>query len=74
MSTNSGFEGKSFIENTCKKLDQLKYLIKHGKYFNKTSALIQINGGIDGFNAIKIVDSKANVIVSRIYVFKSENQ
>ena len=43
MSVNPGFGGQSFIENTYKKVEQLKSLIE----FSSSNALIEVDGGAD---------------------------
>jgi ribulose-phosphate 3-epimerase len=69
MSVNPGFGGQSFIENTYKKVTQLKELI------NKTEAttLIEIDGGVTNKNAKQLTTAGADVLVAGSFVFKSEN-
>jgi len=69
MSVNPGFGGQSFIENTYKKVRQLKELIQG----NKATTLIEIDGGVNSNNAKKLVDVGADVLVAGSFVFKSEN-
>jgi ribulose-phosphate 3-epimerase len=68
MSVNPGFGGQSFIENTYKKIIQLKDLI------NKSGATtkIEIDGGVTDKNAHKLVTAGADVLVAGSYVFKAE--
>lgn len=68
MSVNPGFGGQSFIENTYKKVQQLKNLIE----FNNASTLIEIDGGVTDKNANKLVEVGADVLVAGSFVFKSE--
>ena len=69
MSVNPGFGGQSFIENTYKKILQLKDLIvKSG-----SKALIEIDGGVNDKNAPKLVAAGADVLVAGSFVFKSES-
>ena len=69
MSVNPGFGGQSFIENTYKKIIQLKDLIdKSG-----SSAKIEIDGGVNDKNAGKLLAAGADVLVAGSFVFKSEN-
>ncbi len=69
MSVNPGFGGQSFIENTYKKVIQLKDLIlKSG-----SKALIEIDGGVNDKNAPKLVAAGADVLVAGSFVFKSDN-
>lgn len=69
MSVNPGFGGQSFIENTYKKIKQLKEIITR----NHASTLIEIDGGVTDQNAKALVDAGADVLVAGSYVFKSEN-
>lgn len=69
MSVNPGFGGQSFIENTYKKIIQLRDLIdKSG-----SKALIEIDGGVNAGNCQKLVAAGADVLVAGSFVFKSEN-
>ena len=69
MSVNPGFGGQSFIENTYKKVIQLKDLIlKSG-----SKALIEIDGGVNDKNASKLMAAGADVLVAGSFVFKSED-
>lgn len=69
MSVNPGFGGQSFIENTYKKVSQLKHLIE----FSKSNCQIEIDGGVTDKNANALIESGANVLVAGSYVFKSDN-
>ena len=69
MSVNPGFGGQSFIENTYKKVQQLKKLIE----FSNASTLIEIDGGVTNKNANQLIEVGADVLVAGSYVFKSEN-
>ncbi|WP_422090328.1 ribulose-phosphate 3-epimerase [Tenacibaculum ovolyticum] len=69
MSVNPGFGGQSFIENTYKKISQLKHLIE----FSKSECQIEIDGGVTDKNANKLIEAGANVLVAGSYVFKSDN-
>ncbi|WP_298541333.1 ribulose-phosphate 3-epimerase [uncultured Aquimarina sp.] len=69
MSVNPGFGGQSFIENTYKKVKQLKEIIDR----NNASTLIEIDGGVTNKNAKQLVDAGADVLVAGSYVFKSED-
>jgi ribulose-phosphate 3-epimerase len=68
MSVNPGFGGQSFIENTIKKVEALKEIIS----FQKSSALIKVDGGIDLNNYIGLVDAGADILVAGTSVFGSE--
>lgn len=67
MSVNPGFGGQKFIENTIKKTEQLRQLIlKSGSH-----ALIEVDGGVQGETAPRLVQAGVNALVSGSYVFKS---
>ena len=68
MSVNPGFGGQSFIENTHKKVKELKSLINK----KETSTLIEIDGGVNINNAKSLLDAGADVLVAGSFVFKSQ--
>lgn len=69
MSVNPGFGGQKFIENTYKKIAETKDLILS----NNSTALIQIDGGVNMENAAKLFEAGADVLVAGNAVFSSEN-
>ena len=69
MSVNPGFGGQSFIENTYKKVKQLKELITTAG----SNTLIEIDGGVTNKNAKQLTEAGADVLVAGSYVFKSDN-
>lgn len=69
MSVNPGFGGQKFIENTYKKITQLKAIIER----NNASTLIEIDGGVTDQNARKLVEAGADVLVAGSFVFSSDN-
>ena len=69
MSVNPGFGGQSFIENTYKKVHQLRQLIE----FSKSNCQIEIDGGVTDRNANTLVNAGANVLVAGSFIFKSEH-
>lgn len=69
MSVNPGFGGQSFIENTYKKVQQLKHLIE----YNNAETLIEIDGGVTDKNANQLIEAGADVLVAGSYVFGSED-
>ncbi len=69
MSVNPGFGGQKFIENTYRKIHQLKAMIE--KY--NPACLIEVDGGVDTVNAHKLYDAGANVLVAGNSVFGSDN-
>lgn len=69
MSVNPGFGGQSFIENTYKKVRQLKALIVD----KNPDCLIEVDGGVNSETAKKLFDAGADVLVAGSFVFNSEN-
>lgn len=69
MSVNPGFGGQSFIENTYKKIRQLKDIIKR----NNASTLIEIDGGVTDKNAVELVKAGADVLVAGSFVFNAKD-
>lgn len=69
MSVNPGFGGQSFIENTYKKVIQLKDLIEK----SGSKAVIEIDGGVNDENCSKLVAAGADVLVAGSFVFKSKD-
>ena len=69
MSVNPGFGGQSFIPYSIQKIKDLKALIVE----KKSSALIEIDGGVSLENAKEILDAGADVLVTGNSVFSSED-
>ena len=69
MSVNPGFGGQNFIENTYEKVSRLKELILR----KNSSALIEIDGGVNLENYKKLLNHGADVLVAGSSVFKSDN-
>ena len=69
MSVNPGFGGQKFIENTYKKVRQLKEIIAE----NNAPTLIEIDGGVNATNAPLLLEAGADVLVAGSFVFKSVN-
>ena len=67
MSVNPGFGGQKFIENTYRKVEQLKKLIVD----HNSGALIEIDGGVNQENAKRLIDAGADVLVAGNFVFSS---
>lgn len=67
MSVNPGFGGQEFIENTIGKVGRLRELIAQ----SGSQALIEIDGGVQGETAPRLVEAGSDVLVSGSYVFKS---
>lgn len=69
MSVNPGFGGQKFIENTYDKITKLKQLILQ----KKSTALIEIDGGVDLNNYKKLIHAGADVLVAGNTVFSSSD-
>lgn len=67
MSVNPGFGGQKFIENTIGKVGRLREMIAQ----SGSLALIEIDGGVQGETAPRLVEAGSDVLVSGSYVFKS---
>jgi len=68
MTVNPGFGGQEFIKTMYDKIKRTKKLI------NGQNILIEVDGGVNGENADKILKSGADILVSGNYIFKSENR
>lgn len=69
MSVNPGFGGQKFIENTYKKISQLKELILD----NESTAKIEVDGGVNNKNIQALADAGADIFVAGSHVFKAAN-
>jgi len=69
MSVNPGFGGQKFIENTYKKVRQLRNLIES----MNSECLIEVDGGVNFETGAKLYEAGANVLVAGSFVFGSEN-
>ncbi|MBS1487327.1 MAG: ribulose-phosphate 3-epimerase [Bacteroidetes bacterium] len=69
MSVNPGFGGQKFIERTYSKIKELKSLIGQCG----SSALIEIDGGVNQDNATPLMTAGADVLVAGNFVFTSPN-
>lgn len=67
MSVNPGFGGQQFIENSVKKVAQLKEMILK----QQTSTLIEVDGGVNLETGRRLVDAGADVLVAGSFVFSS---
>lgn len=68
MSVNPGFGGQSFIENSLKKISELKEM---ANLYNP-SLIIQVDGGVNTTNAKNIIEAGAKCLVAGNAVFKSK--
>jgi ribulose-phosphate 3-epimerase len=67
MSVNPGFGGQSFIENTYKKVKQLKeMMVRSG-----SQALIEVDGGVSDLNIERLSEAGVDAFVAGNYIFKS---
>lgn len=69
MTVNPGFGGQKFIPGSLEKISKLKELILK----RNSSALIEVDGGVDDTNAGALVQAGADVLVAGSYVFKAPN-
>ncbi len=69
MSVNPGFGGQKFIENTYRKISQLKEMIEN----TNPKCIIEVDGGVDINNAQKLYKAGADVLVAGNSVFGSAN-
>ena len=69
MSVNPGFGGQKFIENTYKKIAETKDLILS----NNSTALIEVDGGVNLDNAHKLFEAGADVLVAGNAVFSADD-
>ena len=69
MSVNPGFGGQVFIENTYKKVRQLKSLVEK----TNPDCLIEVDGGVNYETGKRLFDVGADVLVAGSFVFKSNN-
>ena len=69
MSVNPGFGGQSFIENTYKKIENLKIMREK----NKANFIIEVDGGVNITNTPKLIASGADALVAGSFVFQSED-
>ncbi len=69
MSVNPGFGGQKFIENTINKAQRLRKLITE----SGSSALIEVDGGVQDETAPRLVAAGVDVLVSGSYVFRAQD-
>jgi ribulose-phosphate 3-epimerase len=69
MSVNPGFGGQRFIEQTYRKITELKALIIEAE----SRALIEIDGGVGPDNARQLVETGADILVAGNAVFGASN-
>lgn len=69
MSVNPGYGGQSFINNSYKKVRELKELILK----TNSTAMIEVDGGVGLNNAKMLIEAGVDILVAGNSVFKSEN-
>ena len=69
MGVHAGFGGQKFIEKTFNRLEELKSLINS----KNSSALIEIDGGVNENNFERLKTLGADVLVAGSYVFNSSD-
>lgn len=69
MSVNPGFGGQKFIKQTYKKLEETKDLILK----KDSSALIEVDGGINLENAYSLFKNGADILVAGTAIFSDSN-
>jgi ribulose-phosphate 3-epimerase len=67
MSVNPGFGGQKFIENTIDKVKRLRQMIDE----KGLNTLIEVDGGVQGETAPRLVAAGVDVLVSGSYVFNA---
>ena len=67
MSVNPGFGGQKFIEQTITKAQRLRRLIAD----SGSHALIEVDGGVQGETAPRLVKAGVDVLVSGSYIFNA---
>lgn len=69
MSVNPGFGGQKFIDNSLKKIRQLRQLINA----SGSQAIIQVDGGVNMTTGKALAEAGADMLVAGSFVFRSEN-
>lgn len=69
MSVNPGFGGQTFIENSVKKVNQLRSLIEK----SGSNTKIEVDGGVNLETGKKLSAAGADILVAGNFVFSAEN-
>lgn len=69
MSVNPGFGGQKFIENTYKKIKELRSMSAN----RNPNLLIEIDGGVNHSNALALLRAGADVLVAGNAIFSSSD-
>ena len=67
MSVRPGFGGQKFIPSSIEKIKKTKSLIGNREIF------LQVDGGVNASNALKIVQAGANVLVAGSFIFNGND-
>ncbi len=70
MSVNPGFGGQKFIENTYKKIGEVRTMAANGN----PNLLIEIDGGVSDKNALALLKAGADVLVAGNAIFSASDQ
>ena len=68
MSVNPGFGGQKFIDNSVKKVRQLRELVDR----SNSKALIEVDGGVNDVTGKMLKEAGADILVAGNYVFGAE--
>lgn len=69
MSVNPGFGGQKFIEHSYAKVANLKEMVLK----KRSATQIEVDGGVTGQNAKRLVEAGADILVAGSYVFNASN-
>lgn len=69
MSVNPGFGGQKFIQNSVKKVRELREMIER----RGSKALIEVDGGVNEETGWMLKEAGVDILVAGNYVFKAEN-
>lgn len=69
MSVNPGFGGQKFIESSIQKIQKMRAMIEK----SGSSALIEVDGGIDLNNASALYEAGVDILVTGTTVFQAAN-
>ena len=69
MTVNPGFGGQKFIEHSLDKVRELKKLI----VASGSSALIEVDGGVNADTAPRLAEAGVDVLVAGSYIFGAPN-
>lgn len=69
MTVNPGFGGQSFIEQSYHKISELKDMVKS----INPDVLIEVDGGVDSSNALRLIETGVDVLVAGSSVFGTDD-